>query len=234
MRSSAACCLSVVWIASLVLLAGVGRGEAPEPSSELEAVLQRMASTPGVEAIYVESKELSLLAVPLASRGVIYFVPPDRFARFTTEPGFSSLVVDGGGVHFREGRDGEDVDLSGSPMARGFVESFMVLWSGDRTKLTRLYELELEGGGAGDPGWTLRLSPRHAPLSRMIRVITLRGDAGGTRAMTVEEKDGDRTVTTFERVDPERVFAETELLHIFEEREPLASSSGSAGARLSP
>ena len=237
MRSSAACSLRVsfvAWAAAVALVAGVSRGEAPEPSAELEAVLERMASTPGVEARYVESKEISLLAAPLASRGVIYFVPPDRFARFTTEPGFSSLVVDGEGVHFREGRDGEDVDLSGSPMARGFVESFMVLWSGDRNELTRLYALELQGGGAGAPTWTLRLSPRHAPLSRMIRAITLHGDAGGTRVMTVEEKDGDRTVTTFDRVDPERIFAEAELRRIFEVREPLASRPGPAGPQPSP
>lgn len=223
MRSSAACCLSLVFAC---LAALPGRSETPAPPQDLASVLERMASTPGVEARYVERKELSLLAVPLDSRGVIYFVPPDRFARFTTEPGYSSLVVDGDGVRFREGRDGEEVDLSGSPMARGFVDSFMVLWSGDRGELSRLYELELLGGSAGAGDWALRLTPRHAPLSRMIAAIVLRGDGGGMRVMTVEEKDGDRTVTTFERVDSQRVFAEAELRHIFESREPLEGPPG--------
>jgi outer membrane lipoprotein-sorting protein len=223
MRSSAACCLS---LALACLAASPGWSEPSEPPEQLARVLERMASTPGVEASYVERKEISLLTVPLDSRGVIYFVPPDRFARFTTEPGFSSLVVDGEGVRFREGRDGEEVDLSGSPMARGFVESFMVLWSGDRAELSRLYELELLGGSSDAEDWALRLTPRHAPLSRMIGAIVLRGDGGGMRVMTVEEQDGDRTVTTFEHVDSQRRFAEPELRHIFESGEPLVGATG--------
>lgn len=231
MKCSAACfpSLACVLLGAAALAAG-----SPPPAPDLAAVLERMASTPGVEASYVERKELSLLARPLESRGVIYFVPPDRFARFTTEPGFSSLVVDGEGVRFREGRDGEEMDLSGSPMARGFVESFMVLWRGDREELARLYALELEPGSAdgtsGEGGWALRLTPRHAPLSRMIRAILLEGDEGGMRRMTVEEKDGDRTVTRFERVDPRREFAAAELQRIFETREPLAERPGASPA----
>jgi len=227
MRSSAACCLS---LALACLAASPGWSETSEPPEHLTRVLERMASTPGVEASYVERKEISLLVAPLDSRGVIYFVPPDRFARFTTEPGFSSLVVDGEGVRFREGRGGEEVDLSGSPMARGFVESFMVLWSGDRAELSRLYELELLGGSSDAEDWALRLTPRHAPLSRLIGAIVLRGDGGGMRVMTVEEKDGDRTVTTFERVDSQRRFAEPELRRLFESREPLVGAAGAATA----
>jgi hypothetical protein len=214
-------------LAALAATAGLARAQTPAPPADLASVLERMASTPGVEASYVERKELALLAAPLESRGIIYFVPPDRFARFSTEPGFSSLVVDGDGVRFREGRDGEEMDLSGSPMARGFVESFMVLWRGDREELSRLYELAFRREGEG--GWEIALTPRRAPLSRMIGAIVLRGDEGGMRVMSVEEKDGDRTVTTFERVDPRREYGEAELERIFETREPLTREPALGG-----
>jgi hypothetical protein len=50
------------------------------------------------------------------------------------------------------------------------------------------------------------------------------------RVMTVEEQDGDRTVTTFERVDSQRRFAEPELRHIFESGEPLVGATGAPTA----
>ncbi|MDH3212843.1 MAG: outer membrane lipoprotein carrier protein LolA [Myxococcales bacterium] len=229
---------SVVCWLSLALAPAAFAGEpavAPSDDRGLAALLERMASTAGVEATYVERRELSLLVAPLDSRGVIYFVPPDRFARFTLEPGYSSLVADGDGLRLREGRNAEEMDLSGSPLARGFVESFTVLWSGDRDELERLYAVELrdigpagvepgEGPPARDVSWELRLSPRHAPLSRVITAITLRGGSGGTREMVVEEEDGDRTVTTFEWIRADRAFADSELRRIFEAREPLNGS----------
>jgi hypothetical protein len=236
MRFSVACWLSL----ALAPVAVAGEPAGPPPDAkQLAALLERMASTAGVEATYVERRELSLLAAPLDSRGVIYFVPPDRFARFTLEPGFAALVADGDDLRLRDGRDAEEMDLSASPQARGFVESFTALWSGDRDELERLYALELRGVGpaADEPGrnppardasWELRLSPRHAPLSRVITAITLRGDSRGTREMVVEEEDGDRTVTTFERVRADRAFADSELRRIFEAHEPLEGSADAA------
>jgi len=208
----------------LVAAAPAARGEGGTPLTppRIEALLKRMASTSGVEARYEESKELALLTVPLTSSGVIYFVPPDRFARFTLDPGFSSLVVDGEKLNFREGRNGEEMDLSGSPVARGFVESFMVLWSGDREALQRLYTLELRTPEGARDDWELRLVPRHAPLSRVIKTIVLRGGAKGTRAITLEEMDGDRTITAFDDIQADRRFHPAELERVFGQRQPLS------------
>ncbi len=216
MKSSAAC-----WL-SLVLATGALAGEPSEGGPALDAVLERMASTSGVEAVFEERKELRLLTEPLDSRGVLYFVPPDRFARFTLAPGFTSLVVDGGVVHLREGRDGEDTDLSGNPIARVFAENFVALWSGDRTKLEHLYAPELRGDPAG---WELRLVPRRAPLAGALDAITLRGDRDAVREMVVQERDGDRTVTRFPEANGDRVFSRAEIERIFSERTPLSAAS---------
>ena len=219
MRFVAAC-----WLSALLASAAFAPAEASETAAappELADVLERMATSAGVEARFEERKELALLAAPLESRGVIYFSPPDRFARFTLAPGFTALVVDGEAVQLREGRDGDLVDLSGNPVARVFVDNIVVLWSGDREQLERHYTAEFRGTLAD---WELRLAPRREPLSRVIDAITLHGDADDVREMRIIEKDGDRTITRFETLSSDRSFSAVELERIFDGREPLGGS----------
>jgi hypothetical protein len=208
------------WLLS-ALFASAALANDPAPPPQLVSLLNRMAASAGVEANFEESKELSLLAAPLESRGVIYFTPPGRFARFTLSPGFTALVVDGEEIRMREGRDGETIDLSGNPIARVFVDNIVVLWSGDREKLERHYTAEFRGTLEA---WELRLSPRREPLSRAIEAITLRGDSEAVREMHVTEKDGDRTVTRFETLSSDRVFTPAETRRVFVDGEPLANA----------
>jgi hypothetical protein len=214
MRFGVACLLSAV-------LASTALANDPAPPPQLAELLDRMASSAGVEANFTESKELALLAAPLESRGVIYFEPPGRFARFTLRPGFTALVVDAEEIRLREGRDGEIVDLTQSPVARVFVDNIVVLWSGDREKLERHYTAAFRGTLEA---WELRLTPRREPLSRAIEAITLRGDAVAVREMHVTENDGDRTVTRFETLSSDRTFTPAETRRIFVDGEPLASA----------
>lgn len=212
MRSSAVC-----WASALVAAAAFAE-ETAGPTDQLGEILRRMASTPGVEAVFEERKELALLAAPLETHGVIYFVPPDRFARFTTAPGESALVVRGDDVQLREGADAQQIDLSGNRVARVFVENFVALWSGDRERLERLYALEILGAREA---WELRLVPRRAPLADVIASITLRGDRDAMRELVVLERDGDRTTTRFSRTRHDRAFTPAELERIFTAGAPL-------------
>lgn len=209
---------SAVCLASALLASATFAAEPVPESPDLAAILDRMASTRGVEAVFEERKELALLEAPLETRGVIYFVPPDRFARFTTSPGFSALVVEGDDVRLREGHDGEPIDLSGNRVARVFVENFVTLWSGDRDRLERLYAPEFRGR---PDAWELRLVPRKPPLADVISSITLRGDGEAMQEMLVEERDGDRTTTRFGETRSDRSFEPEELQRIFSAGEPL-------------
>jgi len=222
MRFGAACLLSAVFAS-----AALANDSAPAPP-QLAELLDRMAASAGVEARFSESKELALLAAPLESQGVIYFAPPGRFARFTLRPGFSALVVDGDEIRLREGRDGENVDLSDNPIARVFVDNIVVLWSGDREKLERHYTAAFSGSF---DAWELRLTPRREPLSRAIAAITLRGDSVAVREMHVTEIDGDRTVTRFETLSSDRTFTPAETRRIFLDGDPLASTLDGHAAR---
>ena len=220
MRSAAACALSL----GLALLAAPARSEGGDTAGDLtlEALMERMRRSVGVAAEFTERKELTLLSEPLESRGRLYFASPDRLARFTTSPVFSALIIDGDAVRFREGED-EELDLSGDPVARRFVENFVVLWSGDQGRLERLYRVELSAKGER---WQLSLSPRGAPLDRVIERIELRGDSQSLLEMEVRERDGDRTITAFGVVDVDRTFSPAELERLFEKGLPLDAASG--------
>jgi hypothetical protein len=220
MRSAAVCALSL----GLALLAGSVPSEGADTATALtlEALMERMRRSAGVSAEFTERKELALLSEPLESRGRLYFASPDRLARFTTTPVFSALIIDGEAVRFREGED-EELDLSGDPVARRFVENFIVLWSGDRDRLERLYRVELAAAGER---WQLFLSPRGAPLDKVIERIELRGDTQSLLEMVVRDRDGDRTTTAFGVVDVDRTFSPAELERIFEKGLPLDAATG--------
>ena len=211
MRSSAG-----FWLSAAMLLVAPAYGEA---RFDLDTLLERMASTHGVEAQFYEQRFVALLVEPLESRGALYFVPPDRMARFTIEPAPASLLVEGESLRFREGPDAPDVDLSASPIAHAFVENFMAVFSGDRERLEKLYRIELRGELGG---WQLALTPRHAPLSRFLEVVLLRGDAEGMHEMEVRDVDGDRTLTRLEAVDHDRRFSPAELEQLFREGVPIS------------
>ncbi len=220
MRSNAACALSLA-----LLLAAPGAGRTAEAQSPLTLaeLMRRMADTAGVEARFREIRELGLLSAPLESRGLLYFVPPDRLARFTTEPVASALVVDGGRVRFREGSGGaQALDLSGSPTARSFVEHFIVLFGGDLERLERLYRTGFSADGAR---WTLALTPRRAPLDRFVESVTLRGDERGLVEIALVDRDGDRTTTVFEETRLGRRFSSRELEQLFSEGLPLGAAA---------
>jgi hypothetical protein len=208
---------AIAWVPSL-LVAAAGAAAEGDSALTLGELMRGMATAQGVVADFTERKEMALLVEPIEQRGRLYFVPPGRLARFTSAPGFSSLIVDGEDVRFREGIDGDAFDLSGNPMARVFVDNFIVLWSGDREKLERLYVPQLASVGQR---WQLSLAPRRAPLDRFIERIVLKGQGHAIAEMEVREIDGDRTTTVFDSVETDRAFAPAELERLFREGRPL-------------
>ena len=205
-RSPVRCCL----FAALALAAGAARAaEAPT----LESLMAGMAKTSGVEARFVERKEVTLLSEPIETRGTLVFVPPGRLARVTVAPSASRLVIDGERLSFRDAAGAEALDLSANPVAREIVDNFIVLFSGDLARLRARYEPALESAGEG---WRLELRPRHRPLSDLIERITLEGTGRALRRIEMLERDGDRTTTRFEDVTVDRRFTPAELERWFD------------------
>jgi outer membrane lipoprotein-sorting protein len=197
---------------ALLAVAAAGSPAEPPPAPTLEAFMAGMAGTSGVEARFREVKEVALLAEPLEVRGTLFFVPPDRLARVTHEPGRSRLVIDGERLSFEDEADGEAIDLSGNPVAREFVSNFIVLFNGDLEALRARYEphFRVEGGR-----WSLRLVPRRRPLRDFVAFVRLEGEGRSLARMELVETDGDRTVTTFTEVEVDRRFGAEELSRLF-------------------
>lgn len=192
---------------ALALPAGAAAAEPAGPPT-LEALMAGMAQTSGVEARFLERKEIALLSEPIETRGSLVFLPPDRLVRVTTAPSASRLVIAGDSFSFRDAAGGEAMDLSANPLAREFVDNFIVLFNGDLARLRERYEPALSGDGER---WTLALRPRHRPLSDLIERITLEGSGRTLRGMEMLERDGDRTTTRFEEVRVDRRFTPEEI-----------------------
>ena len=203
---------------ALALLAG-GAGADEPAAPTLEALMAGMAQTSGVEARFVERKQIALLTEPIETRGTLVFLPPDRMVRTTTEPSHSRLVIAGEHFSFRDAAGGQAVDLSANPLAREFVANFIVLFNGDLARLRERYEPELSTSGER---WSLALRPRNRPLSDLIERITLEGTGRTLRGMEMLERDGDRTTTLFEEVVVDRRFTPEEIERWFALPEPKA------------
>lgn len=209
MRFSAACSSS---LAAALLAIAAWAGELREPASlSLAELMDGMATTAGVIADFSEQKQIALLEKPLSSSGTLYFVPPDRLARFTLKPETSALIIDGDELRFQQG-DGEKFDLSENPMARVFVDNFIVLFNGDLPKLQGLYHTNFSAEG---DDWTLILEPRRSPLRGLVKQIALRGNLQGIREMVLQNLDGDRTSTTLDVIETDYHFTNDQLEDLF-------------------
>ena len=179
-------------------------------AADLEQLMRGMADSRGVVADFREVKHIALLTEPIETRGRLYFVPPDRMLRESHAPVKSRLVVDGDRVRMEQ--PGRVMDLSESAMARGFVENFVVLWSGDLEALRERYQVRF---GANASGWEMTLQPRDPTLRRVIETISLRGSSETLQEIETREVDGDRTLMILETVDRDHVFEVDELEKLF-------------------
>jgi outer membrane lipoprotein-sorting protein len=206
-------CLALSVLLAVFAVHGAGAADADAAGTPtLEALMAGMASSPGVEARFVERKEIALLSEPIETRGTLIFVPPDRLVRTTSEPSRSRLVIAGQRFAFQDAAGGNAVDLGANPLAREFVDNFIVLFSGDLARLRERYVPVLD---AGPKSWTLTLEPRQRPLADFIERITLHGAGRMLLGMEMLERDGDRTTTRFEDVSAERHFTPEEIERLF-------------------
>jgi hypothetical protein len=182
------------------------------PAGDLSALLAGMRSATGVVARFRETKELKLLSSPLEAAGTIYFLPPARLVREITSPGRSRLIVDGDQVRFEDETGSKAMDLSGSPIARQLIDSFVVLFNGDEKRLKELYEASFSADGNA---WKLHLVPRSMPLNRMVASFDLAGTGAHIDRMESVEPDGDRTITVFGDTEVHHRFSEAELATLF-------------------
>jgi len=205
-------CIGGVCLALLLQFFGSASAAETPDSLQLEELMHHFSTTRGVQATFEEHKEMALLEAPIVSRGVLYFIPPNRMVRRTQEPMASTLIVDGDRLVFHDALGEDDVDLSSRPEARQIVEHMLVLFNGDLAALEKKYAVSFE---SERDQWKLLLKPRMFPAKALIESVLLVGNGQALLEMLLVETDGDKTRTFYSDVQIDRAFDEAELAELF-------------------
>ena len=175
----------------------------PADARTLLAVFARM---PGLEATYTEEKKLALLALPLKSRGRIFFLPPGYLFRAVEAPEPATLRITPDELR-TEDRDGkQSIDLRRRDTVRVFITALVQVFAGDEPALQKAFTVSYAAVPETKNGWTLELLPKEANLQRMMKSLQLRGAGEAVTAIVVVDPNGDRTTTTIVTADGQRTF----------------------------
>jgi outer membrane lipoprotein-sorting protein len=191
-------------------------GAAPagaDAAVDLDSLLARFAKSPGLYARYREEKHMAMLDAPLVNEGTIHFAPPGKLARHTERPIASTLLIDGNRLQFGDAEGKQSMDLATNPVARLFVDSFVMLLAGNRAGLEKYFGIHFAAAGHG--AWQLSLTPKVAPMDKVIKELSLRGQGLIIREMEMRESSGDWTRTTFSDVDVNHTYSAAEEARVF-------------------
>jgi hypothetical protein len=184
----------------------------PATSKEL---FVRFAKMKGLEASFTEKKYLALLAVPLESKGKLYFLPTEYLTRVVESPAKSTLSITPKELRMSDSNGDEVMDLRQNPEVRAFVSSLVFVFSGDSQSLAKFYKVEYKLDEKDEAAWSLTLTPLKKPLTEMVRSLYLEGTLSAVDKITIFEPNGDRAVTLINEADPKRVFTDKEKLKLF-------------------
>jgi outer membrane lipoprotein-sorting protein len=186
---------------------------AAKAPADVDALLAGLAKAPGLSAHFREEKHITVLQAPLVSEGNLYFAPPSRFARHTEKPLKSVMVLDGDQLQFGSADSRESMNLGSNPVARLFADAFVMLLAGNRPGLERIFKMQLTP--KSDGSWKLLLTPRVAPMDKLIKELELRGRGLSLEELDVREASGDWTRTSFSNVDLNRRYTPAEQAKFF-------------------
>ena len=207
-------------LAAGVLLWSLPAAAKPAPAAAkapptIDALLAGLAKAPGLYARFREEKHITLLQAPLVSEGSLYFTPPARFARHTEKPIASTMIIDGNQLQFGNADGQESMNLGTNPVARLFADAFVMLLSGNRAGLEKMFKMQLTPKPGSANEWRLVLTPRVAPMDKMIKELELRGRGLNLEELDVRESSGDWTRTSFSAVDLNRRYSADEQARFF-------------------
>ena len=95
------------------------------------------------------------------------------------------------------------MDLGTNPVARLFVDSFVMLLSGNRAGLEKMFKMQLTPKPGPGNEWRLLLTPRVAPMDKMIKELELRGRGLNLEELDVRETQRRLDAHLLQRVDVE-------------------------------
>ncbi len=183
-----------------------------DPIGDLAALLGAFKAVDGLEARFTEEKRMALLAAPLRSAGALYYARPGHLRRQIETPRPAVVVIGPETLWLKDERGTETIDLAARRDVAAFAESLVLIFAGDRAKLEATYTIAFTPGA---DGWTLALTPKVEPLSKLVSAIRITGRGPAVEAIRVVETSGDTTTTRIESADPTRRFTPAERAALF-------------------
>jgi Outer membrane lipoprotein carrier protein LolA-like len=168
---------------------------APGWAFDLPELMGLLARHRSGEARFTEQREVANLDAPLTSSGLLSFEAPDRFVRRTLQPRAETLAVEGNTLTLTRGGKTRQFALDAAPEAVAIVEAIRGTLTGNAASLQRYFRTRLSGPAER---WSLLLEPLDTRLAHQVREIRLEGQQGELRGVTVELRDGDRSVMQVE------------------------------------
>jgi hypothetical protein len=168
------------------------------PPAAFVAVNKLLREAKCVRADFAEEKKLKVLKRPLQSSGTIVFSAKHGLYRALKEPFVQELLVTPKGIAERdEAGKVQKIEVEKQPLAKGFIDAFLLVFTGDDKALAADFELSFTGD---EDAWTMGFVPRKKPLDKFIAHMVITGKRGAFDTLLVGEVNGDKTTTKFTSV----------------------------------
>lgn len=179
-----------------LLAAGLLLGlSGPALALSLPDLMGLLAQHRSGEARFTEQREVANLSAPLVSSGTLSFEAPDRFVRRTLQPREETMAVQGNTLTLTRGGKSRQFTLDAAPEMVAIVEAVRGTLTGNADALQKHFRPQV---GGKPEQWSLLLQPLEARLAHQVREIKLEGQRGDLRTVTIEMRDGDRSIMQIE------------------------------------
>lgn len=174
----------------------VGPAHADEVSDALARIAKARASLKTLTVPFTQERTIGLLASTVKSEGELTMVRPDRLRWELKPPDAITYWITPEGFSYASASGGASVGKAGAQRFAAVLGDLTALIGGDLESLRKRYDLAVP---STSDGIVLLASPRADDVKKHVKSLELvtTPDLADLRRITIEEKNGDRSVITF-------------------------------------
>ena len=156
-------------------------------------ILAGMAKQGSAQTAFIEVSYRGMLDRPLITSGQMKWLGGDRLERDVEKPYQAVAKIGDGQMSIqRNGHPAQAVPIARAPQMGAILAGFRALLGGDSATVSRDFDVKAVGNPAH---WVLTLTPRASELQHRVQSIVIDGRNDAPRCMTLNESDGDTTIT---------------------------------------
>lgn len=175
------------------LLASVPLAALASSAELATGILAGMAKQGTAQTAFIEVSYRGMLERPLITSGTMKWLGGDKLERDVEKPYKAVAKIGDGQMSVqRAGHPVQAVPIARAPQMAAILAGFRALLGGDTATLARDFEVNAVGNPAR---WVLTLTPRSGELKHRVQSIVIDGRDDAPRCMTLNESDGDTTIT---------------------------------------